>query len=71
MTRSMSPMSRLHQDEVQFRMILGVTYPFFLVAAIAERVVPTHDSDRPAPRRSVFGEARTMAVQAISYAFMG
>lgn len=64
--------SRQHQDEIQFRVILAATYPFFLVAAIAQRLVPAADA-RPLPvqRRSVFAEAKAMAVQAIPFAFMG
>ncbi|MBX9931873.1 MAG: hypothetical protein K2Y56_10100 [Methylobacterium sp.] len=73
MPRTLSaPSSRQHQDEIQFRVILAATYPFFLVAAIAQRLVPAADA-RPLPvqRRSVFAEAKAMAVQAIPFAFMG
>ena len=70
--RTMAPTARLHQEALQFRLILAATYPFFLAAAALGRFGP----DRPgrvglAPRRSVFGEARAMAVQAIPFAFMG
>ena len=34
MQRTLNPTSsRQHQDEIQFRIILGVTYPFFLIAS--------------------------------------
>ena len=72
--RTMVPNARQHQEEIQFRLILAATYPFFLAAAALGRVRPARIVSRPglAPaRRSVFGEARAMAVQAIPYAFMG
>ncbi|MDP4002936.1 hypothetical protein [Methylobacterium sp. NEAU K] len=72
--RTMVPTARLHQDAFQFRLILAATYPFFLAAAALGRFRPARDSSRSgmvtAPR-SVFGEARAMAVQAIPFAFMG
>jgi len=75
MQRTLTPTSsRQHQDEIQFRIILGVTYPFFLIAAVAQRLAPAGASDArrlPAQRRSVFAEAKAMAVQAIPFAFMG
>ena len=74
MQRSMPATSRLHQEAIQFRIILGATYPFFLVAALVQRVQPgrrpAHPGFVPA-RRSVFGEAKAMAVSAIPFAFMG
>jgi hypothetical protein len=71
MQRSLNPVSRLHQDEVQFRIILASTYPFFLAAALVQRVVPQERSAMPQQRRSVFAEARAMAVSAIPFVFMG
>ncbi|MGU3360102.1 hypothetical protein ACLBWX_07205 [Methylobacterium sp. M6A4_1b] len=71
MQRSLNPVSRLHQDEVQFRIILASTYPFFLVAALAQRVIPQAKSTLPQQQRSVFAEARAMAVSAIPFVFMG
>nr|WP_232629095.1 hypothetical protein [Methylobacterium sp. Leaf118] len=68
------PTSRLHSEAIQFRIILAATYPFFLAAALVQRLVPGHTAPRrglPAVRRSVFGEARAMAVSAIPFAFMG
>jgi hypothetical protein len=72
--RTMVPTARQHQEEIQFRLILAATYPFFLAAAAVNRFRPAREVARPgmAPaRRSVFGEARAMAVQAIPFAFMG
>lgn len=74
MQRTMTAPARLHQDALQFRLILAATYPFFLVAALVQRVLPgsgaAHRGLRPV-RRSVFGEAKAMAVSAIPFVFMG
>jgi hypothetical protein len=73
MQRSLSP-SRQHAEAFQFRLILAATYPFFLVAALIQRLLPSRSSGRsglPVTRRSVFGEAKAMAVSAIPFAFMG
>ncbi len=72
--RLMAPTARLHQEALQFRLILAATYPFFLAAAALGRIAPHREPGRagiPAPHRSVFGEARAMAIQAIPFAFMG
>ena len=73
--RTIAPTARVHQDALQFQLILAATYPFFLVAAALGRVRPDraagHPGLRSTARRSVFGEARAMAVQAIPFAFMG
>ncbi len=72
MRHAISAGTRHHQETVQFRMILAATYPFFLAAALVQRALPR--PRRPAfalEQRSVFGEAKTMAVSAIPFAFMG
>lgn len=72
--RTMAPTARLHQEALQFRLILAATYPFFLAAAAFHRLSPGRAAPRagvPTPHRSIFGEARAMAVQAIPFAFMG
>ncbi|MGV7034374.1 hypothetical protein [Methylobacterium symbioticum] len=62
----------LHREALQFRIILGLTYPLFLAAAVLQRLRPAPlRTGAPAPRRSVFGEARAMAAQAVPFAFMG
>ena len=74
MQRSLLPPSRQTQDVLQFRLILAATYPFFLVAAMVQRVLPGRPAARAGlrpERRSVFGEAKAMAVSAIPFAFMG
>lgn len=67
------PMTRLQRHELQFRLLLVATYPFFLAAAALQRLIPAR---APAghgliARRSVFGEAKAMAVSAIPFVFMG
>ncbi|MCP1548618.1 hypothetical protein J2W76_001863 [Methylorubrum zatmanii] len=73
MQRSMPASSRQHSEAVQFRIILAATYPFFLAAALVQRFRPNTAPRRGLPtlRRSVFGEAKVMAVSAIPFAFMG
>ena len=71
MHRTMPSSSRLHQEALQFRVILAALYPFFLAAAIAQRVSRERAHPRLGARRSVFAEARAMAVSAIPFAFMG
>ncbi|MEH3116920.1 MAG: hypothetical protein PGN25_04735 [Methylorubrum populi] len=73
MQRSMPAASRLHSEAIEFRVILAATYPFFLAAALVQRLVPGRATRRGLPpvRRSVFGEAKAMAVSAIPFAFMG
>lgn len=74
MQRTLTAPSRQHSEAIQFRIILAATYPFFLAAALVQRVLPGRAQPRrglPAIRRSVFGEAKAMAVSAIPFAFMG
>ncbi len=67
------PMSRLQRHELQFRLLLVATYPFFLAAAALQRLVPARSpvGHGLLTRRSVFGEAKAMAVSAIPFVFMG
>ncbi|BCM82440.1 hypothetical protein NS228_16895 [Methylobacterium indicum] len=67
MSRSFFTVSRSRSEAVQFRAILAATYPVFLAAALVQRLRP----GVAGPRRSVFGEARAMALSAIPFAFMG
>jgi hypothetical protein len=72
MLRPMPATARLHREALQFRIILGVTYPLFLAAAVLQRLRPAPiRSGTAQPRRTVFGEARAMAAQAVPFAFMG
>ena len=70
MSRSFFTVSRSRSEAVQFRAILAATYPVFLVAAVLQRLRPGATAS-VGPRRSVFGEARAMALSAIPFAFMG
>ncbi|TNC13672.1 hypothetical protein FF100_12950 [Methylobacterium terricola] len=69
LSRPFVTVSRSRSEAVQFRAILAATYPVFLVAAVLQRLRP--GAAAPMPRRSVFGEARAMALSAIPFAFMG
>ena len=72
MLRPMPATARLHREALQFRIILGATYPLFLAAALLQRLRPgPAPAGAALPRRTVFGEARAMAAQAIPFAFMG
>jgi hypothetical protein len=72
MLRPMPATARLHREALQFRIILGVTYPLFLAAAVLQRLRPMPvRAGATQPRRTVFGEARAMAAQAVPFAFMG
>ncbi|KMO33772.1 hypothetical protein ACQVP2_01745 [Methylobacterium aquaticum] len=70
MSRSFVTVSRSRSEAVQFRAILAATYPVFVVAALLQRLRPGPAAPI-GPRRSVFGEARAMALSAIPFAFMG
>lgn len=69
--RGTSTSSRQQQERIQFRVILAATYPFFLAAAVLQRAGTSAEKAPLGGRRSVFGEAKAMAVSAIPFAFMG
>ncbi|MFE1598890.1 hypothetical protein [Methylobacterium sp. ID0610] len=71
MPRPFATVSRFRSEQVQFRVILAATYPVFLAAAVLQRIHPGRRAAPLGPRRSVFGEARAMALSAIPFAFMG
>jgi len=54
------------RERREFRLLLLLTYPAFLVAAIVQAVA---GGRRFGARRSVFSEARAAAVAAIGFAF--
>ena len=64
---------RTHKHELwEFRALLGLTYPLFLTAAIAERAVGLVTGAAPrSPGRSVFAEAQAAAQASLTQAFMG
>ncbi|WP_430911973.1 hypothetical protein [Methylobacterium sp. sgz302541] len=69
--RAASATARQQQERIQFRVILAATYPFFLAAAAAQRLRSGTAVAAAGRRRSVFGEAKAMAVSALPFAFMG
>ena len=66
-------LSRQRREALQFNLILVATYPFFLAAAAVRRLRPAQSVPQAyAPqRRSLFIEAKAMAVSAIPFVFMG
>jgi hypothetical protein len=67
MTMRGAPRSR-RGEAIELKLILALTYPIFLVAALAGRLVPRRGAG---PRPSVFREARLNADRTIHLAFMG
>jgi len=67
------PRSRARSDDrVAFRLLVALTYPLFLVAAILSRLVPFHGLlARPVGRVSIFAQARRASEATIAFAFMG
>ncbi|MFY8040356.1 MAG: hypothetical protein ACOVN4_11930 [Bosea sp. (in: a-proteobacteria)] len=68
------PRSRSRSDErFAFRLLVALTYPLFLVAAIISRLAPIGRGllARPEGRVSIFAQARRSSEAAIAFAFMG
>lgn len=64
-----SPRTRLRRGERwEFHALVGVTYPLFLAASLAERAA---GRKTVRPRRSVFAEAYATAEASLACAFMG
>jgi hypothetical protein len=60
-------------DRAVFRLLVVLTYPLFLVAAVISRFAP-HGRGlmaRPATRISVFSQARQACEASIAFAFQG
>lgn len=61
-------------DEVQFRIVVLLTFPVFMLTALARHIRPGRKPDRtgsPLPRLSVLGEARAAARTCGSLSLMG
>ena len=61
------------EEQVSFRRIYAVSFPLFLVAALASRVFappPRGLFGLPGMRRSILDEARALANTTIPFAFM-
>jgi hypothetical protein len=62
------------REKLQYRILLTLTYPLFLLVAFAQLLLPGHfgASAEVAPvRRSVFRRATILANSTIPFAFMG
>ncbi len=74
-TRARSTSLRMRRvDEREYRLLMAVGFPFFLLATVIARLLPSRWGARPpeaAPGRSIFAEARTAASIAIPFAFRG
>ncbi len=59
-------------DRLAFRLLVALTYPLFLAAAILSRLLPfAPSSTRPGERVSVFAQARRASEATIAFAFQG
>ncbi len=61
-------------DSRAYLLIYGVTYPIFLVAVVALRLLPRRQPLSPfgaTTQRSIFAEAKELASASIPMAFMG
>jgi hypothetical protein len=61
------------RDSVDFNIIYGVAFVFFLIAAVVHRVIPKRwrpNFDPTGQARSVIAEARIAASNSIPFAFM-
>lgn len=73
--RSQVPLRSRRMDRVEFRLLMLLTFPFFLAVTCLSRLV--RDRADPGPGHgpvhggSVFAEARAAAASAIPFAFMG
>ena len=61
-------------EPLEYRFLVAVSYPIFLVGAVLGRLLPTSQRAADVPmdsRLSVFGEARAAAETYVPFAFMG
>ncbi len=60
-------------DRAVFRLLVVLTYPLFLVAAVISRLAPFGRGlmARPAARTSIFAQARQACEASIAFAFQG
>ncbi len=60
-------------DRAVFRLLVALTYPLFLTAAVISRFAPNGRGlmARPARRISVFSQARQSCEASIAFAFQG
>jgi hypothetical protein len=68
------PRSRARShDRIAFRLLVALTYPMFLAAALMSRLAPFGRGllARPASPISIFAQARQASEATIAFAFMG
>lgn len=67
------PVKARKGEEFEYRVLLAVTYPLFLVGAVLGRILMLRRraTASRSPRLSVFGEARVAAQRCVPFAFMG
>ncbi len=58
-------------DRFEFKLLVALTYPLFLVAAMLSRLLFRPADGASSPRPSVFAEARAHVEGAIALAFSG
>ncbi len=68
-TRSPSKFKRT--ESLEFRLIFAAAFAIFLVAALAERLLPHRWLHQSAARKSVLEQAKEAANTCAAYAFMG
>jgi hypothetical protein len=66
--REVSPKAR---ETFEFLLVYAVCFVAMLLPAVFRRLSRWNDGDKTGSRRSVFGEARTMATNCAATAFMG
>ena len=58
-------------DRIEFRLLMVLSFPFFLLATCAARLMRERAPASGGSGGSVFAEARAAAASAIPFAFMG
>jgi hypothetical protein len=58
-------------DSLEYRLLMAISLPIFLVAAIVGRVLPAGETVVAGERLSLLGEARAAADTYVPFAFMG
>jgi hypothetical protein len=62
---------RHSSDERQFRLLVALTFPVFLIAVLTTTLVGKRAPAQPGARLSIFAEAKAAATTAIAIGFMG
>jgi hypothetical protein len=59
------------REKLQYRLLLTLTYPLFLLVALAQSLLPASAEAMRGPRQSIFRRAGVLASSTIAFAFMG